>query len=204
MKTERTFHEVENFTKKALLIRLEAGDTSAVWFPRSRVDFDPDAKTIAATDKLWAEKDIDRNRDFTAEKKLKREQEWDQGKIPVRIGGSLTESGKAVCTHGGIIEEISNQRVNRRFFFPLSQCEKIEGSFHAPFWLVHAKAAETVYDWVSKRGVKGIDHLQGVTFVVEIGGEYGGVNPYGESEIQRTQVWVSFPELKKAEIKYNG
>tara|TARA_R100000808_G_scaffold5606_1_gene16911 strand:- start:383 stop:730 length:348 start_codon:yes stop_codon:yes gene_type:complete len=80
----------------------------------------------------------------------------------ILTGAELHSGGKAVFLSGHVDSEATDQELRvRKFYFPLSQCELIDDEYHCPLWLAEAKAAEVVYQWVSNRGMKGIDHLGG-------------------------------------------
>ena len=188
MKHERNYEKIERFTQKAVLILLDSDDTNPVWFPLSRIDLDQDAKTVAATEKLWAEKDADRD-NFVTQKipyfgYREREASVQAGKELVEIGGELHPGGKAVIAYGSVDEDVTNQEASRRFYFQLSQCVDEDGTFFAPRWLVEAMAAEVVYNWVSNRGSKGIDHMGGAVLT---------------ATINDTTTCVDYAALKKAE-----
>jgi len=76
----------------------------------------------------------------------------------------LHPGGKAIFVRATLDEECSDQETSRTIYFPLSQCELVDGGYECPHWLARAKAAEAVYTWASKRGEKGIDHLGGAFF----------------------------------------
>ena len=82
----------------------------------------------------------------------------------ILTGAELHSGGKAVFLWGYVASDKivgSARALVRQFYFPLSQCELIDNEYHCPLWLAEAKAAEGVYQWVSNRSVKGIDHLGG-------------------------------------------
>ena len=188
MKHARKYEKIERFTKKAVLIWINSDDRNPVWFPLSRIDLDQTGETVAATEKLWAEKDADRNRDFGGERQAAREAKFEAGKELVEIGGELHPGGKAVVVHGSVDEVVSDQEASRRFYFPLSQCTYQDGTFFAPRWLVEAKSAEVVYGWVSRRGTKGIDHMAGAVLT---------------ATINNTTTSVDHAALRKAERRAN-
>jgi hypothetical protein len=172
MKTTRPYHSIKQRRPKAVLIHLEAADASAVWLPLHRIDLDEAAGTVACTETLWAEKDAERTRDWRAEKEAERKAQREAGDKMVSLeGASLTESGKAIFVEGHVDEEVTDIEARRRFFFPLSMCQQADdGTYQAPAWLVQAKAAEVVYEYVSSRGRKGIDHLHGTHWQAHIAG----------------------------------
>ena len=171
MKTPRNYYEIERETPKAVLVRIEKDDESAVWLPKHRIELDTAAQTVACTDKLWAEKDADRQRNFAAEKREEREAAWEAGKAMVEIGGTPHKGGKAICVTALVAEEITDLAISRTVYFPLSQCDEVDGVYRAPRWGVIAKSAEAVYAVASNNGSKGIDHLYGTFWSIEIGGE---------------------------------
>lgn len=86
-------------------------------------------------------------------------------------GAELHPGGKALLLQGEVAEECSDQTSSKNIYFPLSQCRKnTEGEYECPEWLAKAKAADAVYQWVSKRGTKGIDHLIGAALTAEFAG----------------------------------
>ena len=171
MKT-RTYHSIKQRRPKAVLIHLEAADASAVWFPLHRIDLDENAGTVSCTDKLWATKDAERNRDWRAEKDAERKTQREAASEMLPLEGAcLTESGKAIFIEGYVDEEATDIEARRRFFFPSSMCQQdADGTYRAPAWLIQAKAAEVVYEYVSSRGSKGIDHLHGAFFQAHFAG----------------------------------
>tara|TARA_R110000824_G_scaffold100003_5_gene237738 strand:- start:1231 stop:1809 length:579 start_codon:yes stop_codon:yes gene_type:complete len=190
-KLARKFHEIERHTAKAVLVRIERTDESAVWFPKHRVDLDEDAQSIAATEKLWAEKDPQRAVNF---RETKRQEETDRREYNnelVLVGElELSASGKAGFINVSVDEEITDQVANRRAYFPMSQVTvDADGVAHVPRWLIQAKAGEIVYEWTSNRGSKGIDHLGGAAFAVHFPSE---------------TVSVSQMDLYRARDRYHG
>ena len=175
-KTPRNYYELERETPKAVLVRIEKDDESAVWLPKHRIEIDTAAQTVACTDKLWAEKDADRQRNFAAEKREEREAAWEAGKAMVEIGGTPHKGGKAICVTAFVAEEITDLAISRTVYFPLSQCDEVDGVYRAPLWLVKAKSAEAVYAVASNNGSKGIDHLHGTFWTIDIGGENRAVD----------------------------
>ena len=94
-------------------------------------------------------------------------------------GAELHSRGKAIYLKGEVAEECSDQTSSRDIYFPLSQCRKnTEGDYECPEWLAKAKAADTVYQWISKRGTKGIDHLLGAALTAEFAGRVFYVDSY--------------------------
>ena len=81
-----------------------------------------------------------------------------------------TESGKAIFVEGYLDEEITDAVVRRRFYFPVSQVQVIDGTSHIPNWLAKAKAGETAYAFLSNQGSKGIDHLGGTVWQAHFSG----------------------------------
>jgi hypothetical protein len=184
MKIAHTYHAIEQRRPKAILVRLDVNDPNAVWLPLHRIEIDESAGTVACTDKLWQEKNADRQRDWRAEKDAQRKAQRDAASEMLPLGGAiLTESGKAIFVAGVIDEEVTDIEKSRRFYFPLSQCQEIEGVWHTPAWLLNAKAAEVVYDFVSNRGSKGIDHLAGT---------------YWQAHFAEMSIAVTMPMLHKA------
>jgi len=180
MKTARSYHEIVDRRPKAVRVLLEQADRNAVWFPLHRVELDEDAKTIAATAKLWEEKDPARARDFGEEKRAEREAARARECELLPLAGARRYSEKSIVVDGSLDEECSDQEIRRRFFFPLSQCEEkdVDGEvvYHAPAWLIEAKAAEAIFEWVSNRGRKGVDHLGGALLQAHFGSHSIPVN----------------------------
>lgn len=102
MKIKRSYHEIIENRPKAVLIRLSPDAPAAVWFPRARIEIDEQEKTVAATEKLWAEKDAVGNRDFAAEKR-----ERDGEMLPL-TGAERHPGGKALVVQGLVEEDVSD------------------------------------------------------------------------------------------------
>ena len=86
-------------------------------------------------------------------------------------GASVHPGGKALIVDGTVASEATDQAASRKVYFPLSQCRANEnGEYECPMWLARAKAGDAVYQWVSSRGAKGIDHLGGAGLTASFAG----------------------------------
>ena len=104
-------------------------------------------------------------------------------------GASVHPGGKALIVSGTVASEATDQAASRKVYFPLSQCRvNDDGEYVCPQWLARAKAGDAVYQWVSRRGLKGIDHLGGAGLTASFAG--------------RTY-WVDLHDLRKAESYAN-
>ena len=96
----------------------------------------------------------------------------------ILTGAELHSGGKAVFLSGYVASEATDQESRRQFYFPLSQCRLIDDEYHCPLWLAEAKAAEGVYQWVSNRGIKGIDHLGGAALSASFADRVFNIDSY--------------------------
>jgi len=186
-KQSRTFHAIEETRQKAVKIRIEQSDRNAVWFPLHRVELDEESRTLSATPKLWTEKDAVRNTDFAAERRAELAEKKARAQEPVLLGKvSWSESGKAGYISVDMVEEITDLEKTARAFFPKSMMTPAGKTYTVPRWLFEAKAREAVYQWVSARGTKGVDHLGGAVLSAFMAGE---------------QIEVSYGDLLQAQAR---
>ena len=96
-KIARKYHTIEETRPKAVRVRVAENDRNAVWFPLHRIELDEAAGMLAATEKLWADKDADRNRDFAGERRARDNEiipltppAWENDRS-IGIDGHLTE-----------------------------------------------------------------------------------------------------------------
>ena len=167
-KITRQFVSIEKFRPKAVKIRLDETDLTAVWFPLHRIVLDENNKTISATPKLWEQKDVEKNVDMAAE--AEKRKAYQNAMIPIGEA-EITESGKAGWVECFVEEEITDQTSRRRAYFPVSMMETKNGQMAVPRWLLRAKAKEAVYNFASHSGRKGIRNLGGAFFTARIGDE---------------------------------
>lgn len=139
-KETHNYHAIEEFRPKAVKVRLAEGDRNAVWLPRARIALDEDAGVIAATPKLWADKDADRNRDFSGERKAR------DNEI-IALAAPAWESPRAIGIDC-LLVEVNIESVRRvRFFVP----RNLYSGGGCPHWYLSKKARELA----EERGVPG-------------------------------------------------
>lgn len=94
-------------------------------------------------------------------------------------GANVHPGGKALILDSTVAVEATDQTVGRKIYIPLSQCRiDDDGEYQCPKWLAQAKAGDAVYQWVSRRGQKGIDHLGGAGLTASFAGETYYVDLY--------------------------